>query len=306
MIKTKMYTLHFAMKTRAPFLKLSSAERKGILSLCLFIVILFGIRISLPYLLPGKSSAPRFNVYIADNEENDHLENPSADDHVQNDAKKLFHFDPNTATRETLIQLGFKPFLAERLIKYREKVGAFKSKDDVKKVYGMRQDFYEIIAPYLLLPDHLAENSFNSKKTVHKTQQKKEINLLDSAGLDSLKGVSAYFASRIKNYREKLGGFYSLDQLDEIYKPHAGDTTNWLSVIKAQLTCDALYIQRIKINTEAREIFRHPYIGYKKAKALMQYKKEHGEFLSIENLGTTKLFTEAELEKLRFYMDFER
>ena len=50
----------------------------------------------------------------------------------------------------------------------------------------------------------------------HKKIQAIDINTADSAAWVALNGIGPGFAKRIMTYREKLGGFYQVDQLKEV------------------------------------------------------------------------------------------
>ncbi len=65
------------------------------------------------------------------------------------DTISLFAFDPNTATKETLLQLGLTDKQASNLINYRKNGGHFRTAEDFRKLYGMRTLQYKILSPYI-------------------------------------------------------------------------------------------------------------------------------------------------------------
>ncbi|MCC8152844.1 MAG: helix-hairpin-helix domain-containing protein, partial [Tannerellaceae bacterium] len=78
-------------------------------------------------------------------------------------------------------------------------------------------------------------------------------------------GIGPVFANRIIKYRELLGGFYSVEQLKEVY----GIEEDRFSQLKDWFKADALLIRKVYINQLTEEELRsHPYINYKQARAI--------------------------------------
>lgn len=128
-----------------------------------------------------------------------------------------------------------------------------------------------------------------------------QLNLTDSMELIGLKGIGAYTASKVLRYRDQLGGFYSAEQFSEIkgLRPEQVDT-----LVKYALI-DPGQIQRISINTaDEKVLFMHPYIRHK-AKVLVRYRKQHGNFTKPEDLLATGVIDETLLDKLVPYLGFD-
>ena len=108
-------------------------------------------------------------------------------------------------------------------------------------------------------------------------------------------------ANRIIKYRNLLGGFYSLEQLKEVW----GFKDSMLIMNQSRLTVDASKIKKININQASVEILKmHPYIHYQKAVVMNNFRKAHGNFKTMDDIKNTKVFTDAELEKLSPYISF--
>ncbi len=58
--------------------------------------------------------------------------------------------DINKASFNDLVGLGMHSSLARRMIRYREYLGGYQSIGQLKKVYGMTEDAYQLVKPYLL------------------------------------------------------------------------------------------------------------------------------------------------------------
>jgi len=84
------------------------------------------------------------------------------------DTIELFPFDPNVASKETLLKLGLTEKQVNNILLYRERGGRFYTKEDFRKLYGLRYMQYKILSPYLLLPESLPNKKRNFKKNKEK------------------------------------------------------------------------------------------------------------------------------------------
>lgn len=221
----------------------------------------------------------------------------------------LFEFNPNEADKEILIKLGFKPFLAERLLKYRSKVKAFEIKSDLKKVYGIEDEFYSKLESYILLPEKLAEKSITKNENFKKTENpilatsKLDINLADSIQFEKIYGIGSKLASRIIKYRNKLGGFVSTNQLEEVYGLDSAVIQEITK--KMEIKSDNKPI-KISINQADYNLLKsHPYIGYKFAKVILSYRQTHGGVRNLDDLKNIKIISTEEAEKMDMYLNYE-
>jgi competence ComEA-like helix-hairpin-helix protein len=107
-----------------------------------------------------------------------------------------------------------------------------------------------------------------------------------------------------QKYRDGLGGFHSLDQLEEVYV--LKDKPDALARVKELLVLDTLAIQRIPINTcTVEELAAHPYVRWKLAKPLIAYRQQHGPFKTVEDIKGCVLIDEAVFRKLAPYLSVE-
>lgn len=109
-----------------------------------------------------------------------------------------FPFDPNTISVEDLQRLGFSQKQAESIDAYRQKGGRFRRAEDFSRSYVVADSVYRRLEPYINIP-------------------KVDINKADSAAFDALPGIGPWFASKIVDYRNQLGGYSCAEQLMEIY-----------------------------------------------------------------------------------------
>jgi competence ComEA-like helix-hairpin-helix protein len=102
---------------------------------------------------------------------------------------------------------------------------------------------------------------------------KVEINHATATDLVKLYGIGPVLSERIIKYRNLLGGFYALGQMEEVY----GLTPETLCGIADQLVIDSTALILININfAEAGELAKHPYLGWKDANRIIGYREKNG------------------------------
>ena len=127
-----------------------------------------------------------------------------------------------------------------------------------------------------------------------------DINTADSAAWVALNGIGPGFAKRIITYREKLGGFYQVDQLKEVY----GLDSIWVKENKAILKVGAGVYRFLKINQVEWKDFRHPYLPYGQSKVVLAYRKQHGPLKDFEALQQIQLLDQVAWRRLKPYLSF--
>ncbi len=148
-----------------------------------------------------------------------------------------------------------------------------------------------------------ASSSFASPRRSPPKAHLLDLNLADSVALEGLPGIGEKLSSRIVRYRDRLGGFVRIQQLEEVYGLH--DST--LALILPCLRIDQdfvpqkLYINRVDLDALAR----HPYAGYALGKMLLAYRKQHGKFESVDMLINAAMGDTRKIEKLIPYCSFE-
>jgi len=219
--------------------------------------------------------------------------------------KKLISFNPNTVDVNQLQELGFKASSAKALINFRKKGFVFRQKKDLLKVYGVDNDFYNELVPFIVLDSSSVNKSGAQKQTVVLTNNTKpktsvvELNAADSMDLIQLKGIGPSYAKRILKYRTLLGGFVKTEQLLEVY----GLNQELYSSILPFLQLNSTDIQKLNLNTESfKNLNRHPYISYELTKQIVNTRKnlKLNEQVLKEMIEDPLLF-----EKLLPYCSFE-
>lgn len=208
----------------------------------------------------------------------------------------LAPFDPNIVDKATLLSMGVPPVAAASLVKYRERGGKFRVKKDVQKIYGLTEEIYLRLAPYITLPEVRQTTASSQKVKVVAL----DINKADTTQLMTLRGVGTVFSARIVKFRELLGGFYTTDQLKEVYGINELALEN---LQKHTYVAEGFVPVQLRINeANAKTLVRHPYISYELAIALLRHREAYGSFTDQSQLKEVPLFTDSIYHKLKPYI----
>ncbi|RNI25826.1 ComEA family DNA-binding protein [Rufibacter latericius] len=231
---------------------------------------------------------------------------------------KLYRFNPNDLTVAQWQELGLNKYIAQRILNYRAKAGDFKSKAQLQKIYGLPDSLFQQWYPYINLPDEspgyartyakdrpfLSPYPENRPKTESPRKrwelQPFDLNTADTTELKQIKGIGSKLSARIVSFRDKMGGFHSVEQVAEVYglAPEVVD-----SVRKYGFVAKAYEPKRINLNTASfEELRQHPYIGFNLAKAIVNYRTQHGLYPSVEELRKIKILDEAKFQKMQPYL----
>ena len=221
--------------------------------------------------------------------------------------QQLFTFDPNKNSKEELEKLGFIKSIANRIVSYRSKGGKFLIKSDLLKIYGMDSTLYRQLYAYINLPIEKPNKEFAKSEKPEslkkKPKVKLDLNLADTAQLLKVYGVGEKLSVRIVKYRDKLGGFNSLNQLNEVF---GLDSIVIKEIVRDFFIGDNFLPTQIKLNSASEnELASHPYIGRFLARVIAAYRFQHGKFSEIEDLRKVQKVTEKTFEKLKPYLTLE-
>jgi DNA uptake protein ComE-like DNA-binding protein len=123
------------------------------------------------------------------------------------------------------------------------------------------------------------------------------LNTADSTALVTVPGIGPYFARKVIWYGERLGGYVSVDQLDEI--------TDFPTEAKQYFEIKNPQPRRININTlTLQQLRRHPYINYYQARCIVDYRRLHGRINSLQDLSLSRDFTPEAIRRLEPYVEF--
>lgn len=222
----------------------------------------------------------------------------------------LFPFDPNTASERDLIRLGIPAKTVKTLINYRNKGGRFFQKEDLKKVYGLPELIYHQLEPLIKIKEEKAPRLASSPSFKFKSNQTQKKAIKETISIDinqasaeewkQLHGIGPVLSERIVKFRDKLGGFSSIGQVAQTY----GLPDSIFQSIEPSLKVSPV-INKIAINqVDAATLQKHPYLNWRQAKAIVNYRELHGDYRDIEDLKKLRVLSEELCDQLRPYLTY--
>ncbi|MBR7004702.1 MAG: helix-hairpin-helix domain-containing protein [Bacteroidales bacterium] len=186
-----------------------------------------------------------------------------------------FRFDPNTASIDDLMRLGFSQKQAQSIDNYRKKGGRFRRKADFANSYVVEDSVFRRLEEYIDIP-------------------KIDINKADSALFETLPGIGKYFASKMVSYREELGGYSYPEQLMDIRHFDREKFDN----LKDLITVSSSEPYQLWTLPE-KELAKHPYIGKAAAHGIVLFRNNSPvSDWTVENLVRNGVLDNEKGEKL--------
>lgn len=128
-----------------------------------------------------------------------------------------------------------------------------------------------------------------------------DLNQADSIDLIQLRGIGPSFARRIILYREKLGGYVNIKQLQEIY----GMTEETYKAITPFLSVSSKPNRSLNPNAATLQQLRnHPYLNYYQARAIIDWRSKGHRYNTIEDLQVVPILDDSTITKIAPYLTF--
>ncbi len=255
----------------------------------------------------------QYNKYNDDNSTAYQYDRP-VNNYYKKSKGELFYFDPNTLSMEGWQKLGLRDKTISTIQNYLRKGGKFRKAEDLQRIYGLFPNEFERIAPFIKIkpPGEINnQKEFTDIQPAEKQPAKTytsrytvvDINLADTTGLIALPGIGSKLAARIINFRDKLGGFYTVAQVGETF----GLPDSTFQKIKQYLKLENSAVRKININTASvEELKTHPYIRYSLANPIVAYRNQHGPFTKLEDIKKVMVVTEEVYNKIAPYLAIEK
>lgn len=285
----------------------NTSERKSIVALVILIILC----IALPQIYFKLFPVEKVNIQITELKEKEanffgvNQTSESDDEKISATINSINKFDPNTASDKDLASLGFSSKNIRTIRNYLSKGGSFKLPEDLNKLYGVDKDVIEKTIPLVEIRNENKpyQNTSFKQDSLKKTKGKKvfevlEINAADSESLVKLYRIGPSLASKIINYRNKLGGFLNLNQLTEIW----GFDEDILYDLQGKIKVDANRAKRLNLNNVDLETLKqHPYYKFKLSQAIVNYRLQHGNFKSMNDLRNIRIVNDSILKLISIY-----
>lgn len=298
------------------FFYFSKKERRGIVFLLGMIVTIIGIWLVSPYLieesdkdtnLESFEEMERFlaGIKIIEQQRNASFKKKE----VVKRKVVLAPFEPNLADSIEFLQLGLPSFIAHNIIRYRQAGGKFATAEAFSRIYGITEEQFHTLEPYIYIsesfqkkPDTLRYAKVEKRDTLAFYKYPEgtlvDLNRADTTELKKIPGIGIGIAQAIVAYRDRLGGFYDVAQLQEL-KWVTSDIQRWFKVENCP-------IHRINANKASLDRLRaHPYINYYQARVIVEFRRKKDKLKSLSQLSLYEEFAEKDLERLSHYLTFD-
>lgn len=298
------------------FFYFSQTERRGIIVL-IALIVLVG---ALPYFISSGEASPtadetfekEYAAFLSSQKERKQVRETKNILRYQPRTVVLTPFDPNTTDSVGFLKLGLPPWMAENILRYRKKGGVFRQPEEFKKIYGLSEEQFTTLLPYIAIAETFAMNQKDTFRLY--TQQAKRdstqevfkypagtvlsLNLADTTELKKIPGVGSGIARMIVARRKQLGGFCRIEQLEELHL-RIDSLRPWLSVGSNET-------KRFNLNKVSVERLKnHPYFNFYQAKAIVEYRRKKGKLKSLNELKFFDEFTPQDLVRMAPYICFE-
>lgn len=191
----------------------SKKERVGVILLStLLIVLTIILNVGKRQSLPDGLTVNMQNIEYLQLEGDIEYEDKEIDFQHEENQLILEPFDPNKLNQSDWEGLGFSQKQAESIISYKNRFGPFRKKEDFKKIYVVSDEKYDELKSYIVFEvESIAEQNTEQleKKLI-------SINSATAENLSTIPGIGPVYAERIVKFRDKLGGFVSKNQLNQL------------------------------------------------------------------------------------------
>lgn len=298
----------------ATYFEFSKRERNGIIWVLVLVLILALLPLTYSFFIRDQVSDPAeffkevealkvkkdsagYHAYTPNSKQNHYESHPGS-------PATLFAFDPNTLPEEGWVKLGVRERTAAGIRKYISKGGKFRKPEDIAKIWGLNEEMVKRLLPYVSIKDapvsyHRSEQFSPTYSKRSYTPVKVDINLGDTSAYISLPGIGSKLANRIVNFRERLGGFYSIEQVGETF----GLPDSTFQKIRPMLLFTPVPLRQLNLNTATLEALKaHPYIRYQLGNIIFQYRVQHGNYATVADLKKIMVIDEKLFAKIEPYL----
>ncbi|MGN6616396.1 MAG: ComEA family DNA-binding protein [Ilyomonas sp.] len=235
-------------------------SQKERVAVVILLIIIF-VAVILPFFIRGDESKPISNEQLKqqiaqlrrnNNQDTDahkeEIETVSFQSALNNKtetrAPVLFDFDPNRINEEGWRKLGVTDKTIQTILHYRSKGGRFKQPEDIRKIYGLKEEKANELIPYIkikpkIITDDKPEEIPQQKTETAKIESRKKIETIDinTATVEQWKAlpmIGDVLSNRIVKFRNKIGGFKSIEQVKQTY----GLSDSAFAIIRPYLRID--------------------------------------------------------------------
>ncbi|WDO13141.1 helix-hairpin-helix domain-containing protein [Flavobacterium sp. WW92] len=221
---------------------------------------------------------------------------------------KIYPFNPNFITDFKGYKLGMSTVEIDRLLKFREGNKYVNSAEEFQAVTKVSDSLLNAIAPYFKFPDWVKnkKSSFTSYEKQSFVKNEKiiliDINKATQEDLIKIYGIGPGLSERILKQKEILGGFVSMEQMNDVW----GLSPEVIEKLNAQFKIGVVpNVKKIKINdASVKELSQFPYFRYPISKEIVTYRSMNGGISSSEDLIKIKGFPVEKVKIIEKYLEY--
>ena len=292
-------------EARTVYFKFTKQQRTGIFLLFGIIIVLQLVYFYVDFNLPEKTFA----------EKEEWMSLQSKIDSLKlikyKDKPKIYLFNPNFISDYKGYKLGMSVQEIDRLLAFRKENKYVNSAKEFQEVTQISDSLLNMISPLFKFPDWSSDKkTFKSDRVpyVHKEYPKKEtivladINEVSREDLMKIFGVGEALSLRILKQKEVLGGFVSMEQMNDIWGLSPEVIVELNSHFKVVVPAG---FKKIAINEASlKELSHFYYFRYALAKQIVTYRSMNGNFKNIEDLSKIKGFPVEKAKIISLYLEF--
>lgn len=215
--------------------------------------------------------------------------------------RKLFPFNPNIISLDSLQLLGFTEKEAGSIEKYRSKGGTFYKPSDFKKMYCVDDKTYAVLEDYIFIPvkhydDKPEEQEYEEKPLV-------ELNSASAEQLKTVKGIGEKLSARIIKTRSIYGGFTAVEELKLVY----GLSDENYERIITQVYVNPDLMPGLNVNQAvAKDLIKHPHIHtWDIVNLIINERKQGGNYSDFEEFISRTNIADSIANNLKPYLKFQ-
>ena len=220
---------------------------------------------------------------------------------------KIYPFNPNFITDFKGYKLGMSVAEIDRLLNFRKTNKYVNSAQDFQKVTKVSDSLLNTMSPYFKFPDWV-NNKKEYKSNYIPFEKKKvkiiilDINLATKEDLINVYGIGPALSDRILKLKELLGGFVSMEQMNDVWglSPEVIENLN-----KNFKVASLPKVKKVDINNASiKELMLFPYFKYALAKAIVTYRSMNGDFKVNADLTKINGFPNDKINIIGLYLYF--
>lgn len=286
------------------YFKFTSQQRTGIF---LLLLIIIGLQIAFHFfeIKIKDDNSPEKQQWLSFQSEIDTLKIEK-----ENFKPTIYPFNPNFITDFKGYKLGMSTAEIDRLLEFRKKNQYVNSAEEFQALTKVSDSLLSVISPYFKFPDWV-KNKKNYKpyeKFENKAYVKKEkiqiidINIASQEDLIKVYGIGPALSERILKQKEILGGFVSMEQMNDVW----GLSPEVVEKLKERFKIGVIpAVKKIKINdASAKELQQFPYFRYPLSKEIVTYRSMNNGIKNSEDLMKIKGFPVEKVQVIEKYLEY--